>query len=173
MLQCLALNIMAQTEEARMANDLFRKKSLERISSPEELNDYIKVANPAVWMVLTGIVLLLAGVIVWSFCGYLDTRVNAGVLSENGTVKIYITEDKISEIEEGMKVVVEDASYEISYISDKPIKMDNSNEYLLHVTGLKEGQWVYEAGIDGSIEDGAYQADIIVQSVNPISFVLN
>ena len=42
-------------------SNLFRQKSLDRISSPEQLNDYIRVSTPSVWMVLIAIVILLAG----------------------------------------------------------------------------------------------------------------
>ena len=35
-----------------MSDQIFRKKSLDRISSPEQLNDYIRVANPGIWMIL-------------------------------------------------------------------------------------------------------------------------
>lgn len=37
-----------------MSDQIFRKKSLDRISSPEQLNDYIRVANPGIWMILGG-----------------------------------------------------------------------------------------------------------------------
>ena len=33
-----------------MQNQLFREKSLEKVSSPEQLNDYIRVSNPGVWI---------------------------------------------------------------------------------------------------------------------------
>ena len=33
-------------------SNLFRKKSLERISSPEQLNEYVRVSTPSVWLVL-------------------------------------------------------------------------------------------------------------------------
>lgn len=33
-----------------MSNNLFRTKSIEHISSPEQLNDYIRVSTPSVWM---------------------------------------------------------------------------------------------------------------------------
>ena len=36
-----------------MSDQIFRKKSLDRISSPEQLNDYIRMANPGIWMILT------------------------------------------------------------------------------------------------------------------------
>ncbi len=47
-----------------MDKQLFRKSSIERVSSPEQLNDYIKVSNPGVWMILAAIIALLIGVCV-------------------------------------------------------------------------------------------------------------
>lgn len=44
-----------------MSDQIFRKKSLDRISSPEQLNDYIRVANPGIWMILAAVIILLAG----------------------------------------------------------------------------------------------------------------
>jgi hypothetical protein len=38
----------------------------ETLHSPEKLNDYIKVSNPGVWLVLGSIAALLVGVLVWS-----------------------------------------------------------------------------------------------------------
>ena len=49
-----------------MNTELFRKKTIERISSPEQLNDFIKVARPSVWMVMAAIVILLVGAVVWA-----------------------------------------------------------------------------------------------------------
>ena len=49
-----------------MNQPLFRKKSVDKVSSPEQLNEYIRVANPGVWMVLAAIVILLAN----DGCGY-------------------------------------------------------------------------------------------------------
>ena len=51
-----------------MSDQIFRKKSLDRISSPEQLNDYIRVANPGIWMILAAVIILLAGVCVWGAC---------------------------------------------------------------------------------------------------------
>jgi len=46
--------------------NLFRKSNLERMSSPEKLNDYIKVSNPSVWVILAAIAILLVSALVWS-----------------------------------------------------------------------------------------------------------
>ena len=56
-----------------MEKPLFRKKSLERISSPEALNDYLRVTGPAVWLVLSAIILLIAGMLIWSSVASIDS----------------------------------------------------------------------------------------------------
>ena len=53
-------------------NSFFRKKSLDRISSPDQLYDYIHVTTPSVWVVLLAVFILLAGMIVWCFAGSIE-----------------------------------------------------------------------------------------------------
>ena len=48
---------------------VYRQESLDRISSPEKLNDYIKVSSPSVWLIMAAIIILLLGVIAWSILG--------------------------------------------------------------------------------------------------------
>jgi len=45
--------------------NIFRKASLERMSSPEKLNDYIRVSNPSIWIILAAIAILLIAAITW------------------------------------------------------------------------------------------------------------
>ena len=59
---------------------IFREKSMERISSPEQLHDYIRVTTPAVWVVLIAIVLLLVGVVIWGIFGELEIHNAKGAL---------------------------------------------------------------------------------------------
>jgi hypothetical protein len=59
--------------------DLFRKKSMEHLSGPEKLNDYIRVATIPVWLVLIAIVLLLVGMICWGIFGEVTTTAANGV----------------------------------------------------------------------------------------------
>ncbi len=54
---------------------VFRKKSLERISSPEQLNDYIKVSNPSVWIVIAALIILLGATFYWGFAGSIPSKV--------------------------------------------------------------------------------------------------
>ena len=41
---------------------IFREKSIERIESPEKLNDYLRVTSPAVWIVLAAMIQLIGRV---------------------------------------------------------------------------------------------------------------
>ena len=50
-------------------NEIFRKKAVERISSPEKLNDYIHVTSPSIWIALLGVICILVGAIVWAVFG--------------------------------------------------------------------------------------------------------
>ena len=54
-----------------MESNIFRKKSMDRVSSPEQLNDYIKVSNPTVWMILIAIIMFMLGVCAWGYFGRL------------------------------------------------------------------------------------------------------
>ena len=63
-------------------SNLFRKKSLDRVSSPEQLNDYIRVTSPSVWLVLLAIVLLLAGILIWSTFGKVEAVREDGTREE-------------------------------------------------------------------------------------------
>ena len=56
-------------KEKQNGNGIFREKSMERVSSPEALNDYIRVTTPSVWIVLLALVILLAGMLAWSVLG--------------------------------------------------------------------------------------------------------
>ena len=55
-------------------SDLFRKKAMDRVSSPEDLNEYIKVITPSVWLLLTAIIILLVGMVVWSISGSVNVN---------------------------------------------------------------------------------------------------
>ena len=48
-----------------MKCELFRKEAVDKITGPEELNAYVKVLNPRIWLILVGIAVAIAGMIVF------------------------------------------------------------------------------------------------------------
>ncbi len=70
-----------------MNPNIFRKVSLERLSSPERLDLAWKVTNPKEWIALLGIFFLIGAATLWSVKGSLATKVMAqGVIIHRGGV---------------------------------------------------------------------------------------
>ena len=157
-----------------MADTVFRQKSMERISSPEQLNDYIRVTNPGVWMTLAAIVILLVGFIVWGVAGSLETRVGAVAVSDAGTAVCYVKEADAPAVAWGKAVRIGDGEYTVAAVSAEPVAVDESfSAYTLRVGDLAVGEWVYAVTLNEPLPDGVYEASIITDSVSPISFLCN
>ena len=155
-------------------SNLFRKKSLERISSPEQLNDYIRVSTPSVWLLLTAIVILLAGVCVWGVLGHMDTTLSVAAIAQDGTVTAYVREGDIAKVKAEAVVTVGRDIVKIWALAEQPVQVDESfSEYACHVGELQQGAWVYAVKLDANYPDGVYTAQIVIDSVSPMSFVLN
>lgn len=153
---------------------IFRKSSIDRVSSPEQLNDYIRVSNPSVWMMLAAVVVLLAGVCVWGVFGRLESKILSAGTCENGVFICYVTEEDAAKIKPGMLVKVNGNDFAVSEISPRPIAVGADMEpYLMHLGGFSEGEWMYEIIADADIPDGTYKTEIVTESVSPMSFILN
>jgi HlyD family secretion protein len=65
---------------------IFRKVALERLSSPEQLDQLMQVTNPQGWLALTGLSALLAAALLWGFFGSVPTETTGEgiLLRQNG-----------------------------------------------------------------------------------------
>ena len=62
---------------------LFRREALDRMESPEKVDEYIRVSTPAAWMLASALALVVVGVLVWGFTGSIAKTVSArGVIFE-------------------------------------------------------------------------------------------
>lgn len=157
-----------------MNRQLFKKSNIDKISSPEQLHDYVRVANPGLWMAISAIVILLVGVIVWGFIGKIDTTMSTAIVTDGGNAVIYIGEADLEKLGIGMTVRAEGGEYKITDIAKEPIKADKAlTDYAIHASGLAAGEWVYALSIDGEHFDGVQKADIVIERISPISFILN
>lgn len=130
---------------------VFREKTLERISSPEQLNDYLHVTNPGIWAVLTAVIILLAGVFVWSCTGTLETKSPASMVVKNHMAEIVVKDDSV--LEKGMV-----------------IKEDSQEYYIASVT---EDEYGRKTGIaEVNLPDGKYDAVVVTETTRPVEFLL-
>lgn len=158
-----------------MDNTIFRKKSMDRISSPEQLQDYIRVSNPGVWLLLAGIVAVLVGFCVWCAFGHMESRLPVPVLCGSGMNSCYVSEEDAAKIKPGMELRVGEETARVVEVSTEPFAVDeNFPEYAAHIGGFSQGQWVYGVTLsDILLEPGWYRGELLVESVSPISFLLN
>lgn len=155
-------------------NEIFRKKSMDRVNSPEQLNDYIRVANPGVWMVLAAIVILLIGVCVWGIFGHLDTQLDTSGVCRDGKLTCYLTEADISQMTENALVSVDGNEYPVAEISAFSIAFSEAENAQLFPEGTFSADTrVYViTAYAPQLEDGAYSLSLIVRRETPMSFVL-
>jgi len=67
--------------------NIFREVSLERLSSPEQLDQLLQVTTPRGWVALLGVGVLVAAAVVWSLVSVLpETVAGRGVLIKTGGV---------------------------------------------------------------------------------------
>ena len=146
---------MLRKENVKMSEELFRKKSLDKIKSPENLDDYIQVSNPGVWLLLVSVIVLLAGACIWGVFGHIDSTVDTSVHVENGAAVCRIAKENGTSVKEGMTVRFEGVESVISEIE-------------------RDGQgYVGLLETDNTAPDGFYAGKILIKSVKPLSFVLN
>lgn len=73
-----------------MSNPLFRESALQNLSSPEQLDQLIRITRPRAWIVLITLGFLLAAVLLWSVFGSLPTSISGQgiVIGKGGTYNI-------------------------------------------------------------------------------------
>lgn len=66
---------------------MFRQEALDRLSSPEQLDQLMRTINPRAWMILVAFFMLLSVAVAWSIFGSIGTRVTGvGILMKGGGV---------------------------------------------------------------------------------------
>ena len=158
-----------------MSNTLFRQKSIDRISSPEELHDYMRVTSPRLWMILAAIVVLLTGFIVYASTANMENTVNIRV-----TIESYESEPNETNpdgdrytfvsgkfpltmkdmLQTGMVVRVGQETGTISWIGN------SADEDEIYVMFQMNKEYL-------PLPSGDCDAELVLESTTPISFLWN
>ena len=157
-----------------MNNNLFREKSIKEITSPEQINDYIKTSNPSIWIIFSAVAILLVGALIWSVFGELEMTVPSVTICEDGKAYCYISENDMEKITDNAYARIENVEYNLDNISKLPVPAsDVISSYVLHIGSFENDEWVYTAELESALEDGIYKTNIVVESVSPISLLMN
>ena len=143
-----------------MQSHLFRKQNVERISSPEQLQDYMRVTNPGIWMVLAAVIVLLAGLLAASALVKVETTVEAKgeIAQAGGEVVMTLTPEAGQAVREDMPVRLAGQDGRVAYVYES------------------DGETIVKAELDKAAEAlpaGTYDVEIVTETLSPISFLLN
>ena len=159
-----------------MDNQLFRQKSIDRISSPEELHDYMRVTSPRLWMILGAVAVLLIGFIVYASTARMENIMKIRVTvksventeenrAESGNLRpsyvvCSLPISKLETVKAGMPVRIGSERGKVGWISTS----SETGELLL-VIDMEHEQL--------PLPDGEYDAEMVLESTTPISFLWN
>ena len=134
---------------------VYRRTSLERIQSPEQLNDYLRVTNPAVWVLMGAVIILLAGFIIWGSFTYIGSFVDGSGRVESGTMTILFSDEKTARnVKEGMTV-----------------KTGDTESTIRNVGYGKDGKLFATA--DSSLNDGVYEVQVCYRQSQIMKLLFN
>ncbi len=136
-----------------MENNLFREKSMQRISSPEEMNDYLRVTNPAIWIVLAAVIFLLVSLIIWGTFVSIESRITGSANVTDGVLTLQLDEEaNARNVQTGMQITVGGIVTTITYVG-----RDTQNALLV--------------GTDAAIPDGVYDVSILYRTTKVIQML--
>jgi len=138
-----------------MEQPLFRKESIERVSSPEQLSDYLHVTSPAIWVVLAAVVLLLTSLFVWSGVTAVESYATGTAEVRGGVLTLTFDDaERADNVEVGMNVKVGDLVTPV-----RSIGTDGDGRLL--------------AVADANLPDGSYEARVGYRSTQIIDILFN
>ena len=138
-----------------MEQPLFRKESMERVSSPEQLSDYLHVTTPAIWAVLAAVILLLSGLFVWSSVTAVESFATGEAEVRGGVLTLRFDDpEKAAFVEAGMDTRVGELV--------TPVLSVGSDE---------EGNLIAIA--KAGLPDGSYEASVGYKSTQIIDILFN
>lgn len=120
-----------------MNNNLFRKDAIDKLQSPDRLNEMVKIISPSNWIAVLSICILLVFFVVWSIFGRLPINVNGnGILLKSGGVMEIpaIATGQVSRVyvKPGIRVRKGDILAKVAQPELK-LKIDNLSQQLFHL----------------------------------------
>lgn len=152
--------------------EIFRKKAIERVASPDRLDDYIAVSNPSVWIILGAIVAFLIGVCVWIVLGHIEDVQPAVIRVSDGEAVLYMDKASAGDLDVGDSVKVADVEGRVMAVQDEEVSASTLDSGEAHALGLKSGSLaVAKVSID--LPDGSYEGRVTVSELDPLDLLLS
>lgn len=162
---------------------IFRKSAMNRISSVDDLDRYIKVSNPSIWVVLSAVIVLLAAFTFWAFTANLPVRMSTAGFIINDTdgslhVACFFDAESAASISEGGQAYVGNEAVTIESIDKSPLSKREVSDMMgldYEVQEMRLGTWNYFIMLSapkGYEQGELVPVQLIAESRSPISYIL-
>ncbi|HAM14640.1 MAG TPA: hypothetical protein DCP91_01980 [Eggerthellaceae bacterium] len=165
---------------AETMNSIFNKRATEKLRSPDDLDKYVRVTNPSVWVVLVACIALLAGLLMWGVFGAVTTSVSATGAVVNRMPICFLNAEDVAKVRVGDSAVVGNENMVVSKVARIPMSHEEAHgilesDYL--VSTLLNDEWDYAVIFEGDGDYDFYEGvplsiRITVERVSPISLIL-
>ena len=173
-----------------MRRSVFDFENEDRVESPERLNEYIRVANPGTWVMVSALLLVLAAFIAWGLIGTIPRSVTLkGVVDKSTGYSLDVVVDASQFT--GESLVGKEATYylpsgaagkgKIVRTTDTPLSREEmagvlESDFLASSLVYSDYSYILllepeEDLTEHGLEIG--QVTIIVDEVRPVSFLLH
>ena len=163
---------------ADVSSSIFNKKATEKLRSPDDLDKYVCVTNPSVWVVLFACIAMLAGLLAWGVFGAVTTSVSATGVVVNGKAMCFLEAEDAAKVHVRDAAVIGGESAVVSQVASVPVSREEAhgvlvNDYL--VSSLVKGDWAYQVSFDGDVseltEGIPLSVNITTERIAPISLI--
>ena len=128
---------------------------MDRISSPEQLRDYMHVTNPSVWIVMAAIIVLLASILIWSAFAVIENQASGTASVQSGVLTLHFDNpDEIKNVSSGMDITIGGITVPITYVGS-----DSGGNLIV--------------GTDSALPDGNYPFVITYEITKVIKLLFN
>ena len=151
-----------------------------KITSPDQLNNYIRVTSPGIWIVIAAILVLLSGLFFWLFTGQLEVSLHTPIFTRDTESFAFIPREKLHGVAAGTpaRILNTQTSGTVTAIASEPLTFTDIES----ITGRNAAASMmidYSSRslcmVSLNVPDapqGVSQAVIVIDTVKPISFLL-
>lgn len=85
-------------DDAEQPREVFRKTSLEQLSSSEQLDNMLQIVSPKAWIMLTTIIVLFLALVIWVFFGSIPIKIQGKGIMMDQNSSLYNVETQVGGI---------------------------------------------------------------------------
>ena len=159
--------------------ELFTEKARNKLRSPDDLSEYVRVINPSGWIVLTACAILLFGLFTWGTVETAAANVTTFGTNVGNKVLCFLPAKQASKIRVGDSANVEGHLLKVASTSSLPVSRDDASELLdssYLVNTLVSSDWSIVVVLKGDdvgniAENVPLSVVITTERVAPLSLV--